>query len=105
MKFLLVLPLMFQIVQTMASYSSCSPSEISLAGQPTSNVSGRSDNNEREGGGQIRVGREYQAFLPVYTAHGERKAQDCAERALLVWSPSQEEDVKLDKFIHIAIDK
>ena len=38
-------------------------------------------------------------------AHGERKAQDCAERALLVWSPSQEEDVKLDKYIHIAIDK
>ena len=68
---MLVSPLMFQMVQTMTSYSSTS--EISLAGQPTSNVSGRSDNNDREGGGHIRVGREYQAVLPVYTAHGERQ--------------------------------
>ena len=46
------------------------------------------------GGGHIRVGREYQAVLPAYTPPGERMDQDCAEKAMMVWSPCQEEDIK-----------
>ena len=46
------------------------------------------------GVGHIRVGREYQAVLPAYTPPGERMDQDCAEKAMMIWSPSQEEDVK-----------
>jgi len=92
----------------MASYGSdinVSTSDIPMAGQQIRNVSGSSEDEQREGGGHIRVGREYQAVLPAFTPPSERMEQDCAERAMLVWSPSQEEDAKLDKYIHTAIDK
>eukprot|EP00092_Neocalanus_flemingeri_P000026 GFUD01000026.1.p1 GENE.GFUD01000026.1~~GFUD01000026.1.p1 ORF type:complete len:394 (-),score=106.37 GFUD01000026.1:174-1355(-) len=57
---------------------------------------------EKEGTGQIRVGREFQAVPPPFVPPSERSAKQCPERALLVWSPRAEEDTKLDKFIHIA---
>ena len=63
-----------------------------------------SSEDEREGGrkinklnknlnillvGRIRVGRDYQAVPPPFIPKTERRPEQCAERALLVWSPSQ----------------
>merc|ERR1719352_1159139 len=82
-----------------------STAEMPLAAQQIRDVAGSVDEERREGAGHIRVGREYQAVPPAFTPPGERMDEDCAERAMLVWSPSQEEDQKLDKYIHTAIDK
>jgi len=90
---------------TYGSISNISTSEMLNDGQQLGSVSGSSDDEKREGVGHIRVGIEYQAVLPPFSPPGERMDQDCAERAMLVWSPSQEEDAKLDKYIHTAIEK
>ena len=121
------------------SGSNISTSEIPMAGQQIRNVSESSDEKKKEGeflkfnlmiptqtyprsgGGHIRVGREYQAVLPAYTPPDERLVHDCAERAMMVWAPSREQDAKcrwicfgdklmnfaslVDKYIQIAIDK
>ena len=47
-----------------------------------------SESSEDEREGQIRVGRDYQAVPPPYIPKSERRPEQCAERALLVWSPS-----------------
>ena len=120
------------------SDSNVGSSGMPAAGQQIRNVSESSDEKKEgeflkfnlmiptqtypwSGGGHIRVGREYQAVLPANTPPDERLVQDCAERAMMVWAPSREEDVKcrwicfddkfmnfaslVDKYIQIAIDK
>ena len=47
-----------------------------------------SESSEDEREGQIRVGRDYQAVPPPFIPKSERRPEQCAERALLVWSPS-----------------
>eukprot|EP00092_Neocalanus_flemingeri_P015919 GFUD01017236.1.p1 GENE.GFUD01017236.1~~GFUD01017236.1.p1 ORF type:complete len:311 (-),score=92.47 GFUD01017236.1:600-1532(-) len=75
---------------------------ITLTG-PTKKTGSDSFEEEKDGTGRIRVGREYQAVLPSYIPPSERRAEQTAERALVVWSPSSvEEDAKLDKFIKTA---
>ena len=56
-------------------------------GGATGRVQG-SESSEDEREGQIRVGRDYQAVPPPYIPKNERRPEQCAERALLVWSPS-----------------
>eukprot|EP00092_Neocalanus_flemingeri_P092558 GFUD01117513.1.p1 GENE.GFUD01117513.1~~GFUD01117513.1.p1 ORF type:complete len:292 (-),score=83.89 GFUD01117513.1:467-1342(-) len=84
-----------------ASNGGKSGSTITLTG-PTRRTGSDSSEEEKDGTGRIRVGREYQAVLPSYIPPRERKAEQTAERALLVWSPSVEEDTKLDKFTKTA---
>jgi len=65
-----------------------------------------SESSEDEREGQIRVGRDYQAVPPPYIPRSERRPEQCAERALLVWSPSQQiVNQKLDEFIQVAKEK
>eukprot|EP00092_Neocalanus_flemingeri_P027196 GFUD01029496.1.p1 GENE.GFUD01029496.1~~GFUD01029496.1.p1 ORF type:complete len:313 (+),score=95.73 GFUD01029496.1:110-1048(+) len=78
-----------------------SGSSITLTAPPKRTGSDSSE-EEKDGTGRIRVGREYQAVLPSYIPPSERRAEQTAERALLVWSPSVEEDAKLDKFTKTA---
>ncbi|XP_023323298.1 REST corepressor 3 [Eurytemora carolleeae] len=63
-----------------------------------------SSEDEREG--RIRVGREYQAVPPPYIPKVDRRPDQCAERALLVWSPSNNISTKrLEEFIQMAKEK
>ena len=62
--------------------------------------SGESSEDEREG--RIRVGRDYQAVPPPFIPSSERRPEQCAERALLVWSPANHiAGQKLDEFIQV----
>jgi len=63
--------------------------------------------DEREGGnGGMRVGRDYQAQIPPIIPTNERKLEQYAERALLVWSPTAEiPDAKLEEYISLAKEK
>jgi len=66
--------------------------------------SGESSEDEREG--RIRVGRDYQAVPPPYIPSSDRRPEQCAERALLVWSPANHiVGQKLDEFIQVAKEK
>merc|ERR1719264_2235665 len=57
--------------------------------------------DEREG--RIRVGRDYQAVPPPFIHSSDRRPEQCAERALLVWSPANHiAGQKLDEFIQVA---
>lgn len=38
----------------------------------------------------MRVGRDYQALVPPMIPPADRKSDQYAERALLVWSPTSE---------------
>jgi len=65
-----------------------------------------SESSEDEREGRIRVGRDYQAVPPPFIPKTERRPEQCAERALLVWSPSQNiQNTKLDEFIQVAKEK
>ena len=66
--------------------------------------SGESSEDEREG--RIRVGRDYQAVPPPFIHSSDRRPEQCAERALLVWSPANHiAGQKLDEFIQVAKEK
>jgi len=55
---------------------------------------------------RIRVGRDYQAVPPPFIPASERRPEQCAERALLVWSPATHvAGQKLDEFIQVAKEK
>jgi len=63
-----------------------------------------SGDEEREG--QIRVGKDYQINPPPWIPPAQRKAEQCPERALLVWSPCPSiSNSKLDEYIQIAKEK
>eukprot|EP00096_Caligus_rogercresseyi_P015369 TRINITY_DN7817_c0_g1_i1.p1 TRINITY_DN7817_c0_g1~~TRINITY_DN7817_c0_g1_i1.p1 ORF type:complete len:501 (-),score=173.94 TRINITY_DN7817_c0_g1_i1:271-1773(-) len=63
-----------------------------------------STSGEREG--RIRVGRDYQAVPPAFIAIEQRKADQCPERALLVWSPSSSiANTKLEEYIQVSKEK
>ena len=65
---------------------------------------GGSESSEDEREGRIRVGRDYQAVPPPYIPSGERRPEQCAERALLVWSPAGGiSGQRLDEFIQVMI--
>ena len=78
----------------------------SRGASPNGHYSDRSD-EEREGGnGGVRVGRDYQALVPPITPLTERKLDQYAERALLVWSPTSDIlDLKLEEYISLAEEK
>ncbi|KAK4003089.1 REST corepressor 1 [Daphnia magna] len=69
--------------------------------------SGESEEDEREGGnGGMRVGRDYQAQIPLLTPIADRKPDQYSERALLVWSPTNDIlDAKLEDYISVAKEK
>lgn len=61
---------------------------------------------DEESGEKIRVGREYQAVIPPLVPVSERKLDQCPDRALLVWSPTNSiPDQSLDMYINIAKEK
>ena len=62
-------------------------SPITLTAPGSGKVAG-SESSEDEREGQIRVGRDYQAVPPPFIPKPDRRADQCPERALLVWSPS-----------------
>merc|ERR1711953_114368 len=63
-----------------------------------------SGDEEREG--QIRVGKDYQINPPPWIPPAQRKAEQCPERALLVWSPCPTiSNSKLDEYIQVAKEK
>ena len=52
------------------------------------------------------MGRDYQAVPPPYIPSSDRRPEQCAERALLVWSPANHiVGQKLDEFIQVAKEK
>jgi len=79
-------------------------SPVHLAASSNGGQGSESSEDEREG--RIRVGREYQAVPPPFIAKCDRRADQCPERALLVWSPSQNiSNKRLEEFIQVAKDK
>jgi len=65
-----------------------------------------SSDDEKEGDGEIRVGREYQAVPPPYIPPSERKEDLADERALLVWAPQDNaDDAVIDQFVMTAKEK
>ncbi|XP_030763542.1 REST corepressor 1 isoform X2 [Sitophilus oryzae] len=55
---------------------------------------------------KIRVGRDYQAICPELQPESQRKPELLADRALLVWSPTDSiPDSKLEDYIVLAKDK
>lgn len=65
-----------------------------------------SSDEEKEGDGEIRVGREYQAVPPPFIPYSERDEELGEEKALLVWTPQEEGDeLVLDQFVKTAKDK
>jgi len=82
-----------------------SPITLNAPGGGATRVPG-SESSEDEREGQIRVGRDYQAVPPPYIPKSDRRPEQCAERALLVWSPSGHiTNQKLDEFIQVAKEK
>lgn len=77
----------------------------SRGASPNGHYSDFSD-EERERDGGMRVGRDYQAQVPPITPLTDRKLDQYAERALLVWSPTSEIlDLKLEEYISLAKEK
>lgn len=73
-----------------------------------SNQRDRSGNESSgdEGEGQIRVGKEYQIDPPDFIPLEKRRADQCPERALLVWSPCPTiSNAKLDEYIQVSKEK
>jgi len=61
---------------------------------------------EREGGGGMRVGRDYQAKIPNIIPEPDRNAQAENERALLVWKPTEKlTDDEIEEYISMAKEK
>lgn len=55
---------------------------------------------------KIRVGRDYQAVCPELQPENQRKPELLTDRALLVWSPTDNiPDYKLEEYIVLAKDK
>ncbi|XP_015834843.1 REST corepressor 2 isoform X1 [Tribolium castaneum] len=55
---------------------------------------------------KIRVGRDYQAICPELQPESQRKPELLADRALLVWSPTESiPESKLEDYIVLAKDK
>jgi hypothetical protein len=55
---------------------------------------------------KIRVGRDYQAICPELQPESQRKPELLADRALLVWSPTETiPESKLEDYIILAKDK
>ncbi|XP_019865880.1 REST corepressor 1 [Aethina tumida] len=55
---------------------------------------------------KIRVGRDYQAVCPELQPEAQRKPELLADRALLVWSPTETiPETKLEDYIVLAKDK
>ncbi|CAH1159503.1 unnamed protein product [Phaedon cochleariae] len=55
---------------------------------------------------KIRVGRDYQAVCPELQPENQRKPELLADRALLVWSPTETiAETKLEDYIVLAKDK
>ncbi|XP_047099716.1 REST corepressor 3 [Schistocerca piceifrons] len=65
-----------------------------------------SESSSEEEGEKIRVGRDYQAVVPECIPLSERRPEQCSDRALLVWSPTNSiPDYKLDEYISLAKEK
>jgi len=76
------------------------------AGGGTGGLGGSGESSEDEREGRIRVGRDYQAVPPPFIPSSDRRPEQCAERALLVWSPANHiAGQKLDEFIQVAKEK
>jgi hypothetical protein len=61
---------------------------------------------EREGAGGMRVGRDYQARIPTPIPKPEQNRQADADKALLVWSPSDRmTEAQLDNYLDVAKTK
>lgn len=70
---------------------------------PNGHASESSSEDEAE---KIRVGRDYQATIPEFIPVGDRRLEQCPDRALLVWSPTVDiSDTKLDEYISLAKEK
>ncbi|XP_058799449.1 REST corepressor 2 [Phymastichus coffea] len=55
---------------------------------------------------KIRVGRDYQVIVPELVPVNDRKLDSCPEKALLVWSPTNDiSDQNLDEYIILAKEK
>ncbi|KAH1019793.1 hypothetical protein HUJ04_009561, partial [Dendroctonus ponderosae] len=55
---------------------------------------------------KIRVGRDFQATCPELQPEAQRRPEQLADRALLVWSPTEAiPDIKLENYIVLAKDK
>lgn len=74
-------------VQVLKNGGKSQPSSPITLTAPGSKVPG-SESSEDEREGQIRVGKDYQAVPPPFIQKSDRRADQCPERALLVWSPS-----------------
>ncbi|GLH15110.1 REST corepressor [Gryllus bimaculatus] len=73
---------------------------------PSPNGHASDSSSEEEAEEKIRVGRDYQAVVPELIPAPDRRPEQCAERALLVWSPTAEiPDYKLDEYISLAKEK
>ncbi|KAJ9584322.1 hypothetical protein L9F63_021322, partial [Diploptera punctata] len=73
---------------------------------PSPNGHASDSSSDEEGEEKIRVGRDYQAVVPDICKKGERRPEQCGERALLVWSPTTDiPDYKLDEYISLAKEK
>jgi len=91
-------------VMVLKNGSGRSGSPITLAAPSNGGQGSESSEDEREG--RIRVGRDYQAVPPPFIPVNARRPEQCAERALLVWSPSATiGNQKLDEFIQVAKEK
>jgi len=61
---------------------------------------------EREGGGGMRVGRDYQAKIPNVIPEPDRNVQAENDRALLVWKPTEKlTDDEIEEYISMAKEK
>jgi len=61
---------------------------------------------EREGGGGMRVGRDYQAKIPNLIPEADRNVQAENDKALLVWKPTDKlTDDEIEEYISMAREK
>lgn len=62
--------------------------------------------SEEDSGAKIRVGKDYQVITPNWVPPEQRRAEQCPERALLVWSPNPAiSQTKLDQYIQVSKEK
>ncbi|KAK9498260.1 hypothetical protein O3M35_002939 [Rhynocoris fuscipes] len=73
---------------------------------PSPNEQSSDLSSDEDSGEKIRVGREYQAIIPPLIPVSERRLDECPDRALLVWSPTNDiSDSKLDNYISVAKER
>lgn len=69
-------------------------------------VSNQGEDGEKENENGMRVGKSYQAEVPSILPLGERRPEQCPERALLVWAPKSDlNEGSLEHYIWLAKDK